>query len=157
MFEDWKLGDCKLKWLDDCWLRGELVPSQKSCVPIVHRNSQDWETCFQMPEPRGRWKEYLAPRMPASSALASQKSRECPLTSKAQRANPDRCFYPRQGSYLFWGLILFLFYFVFVNECGLAHAQFQNLTLFGRRPWNSTTEGKKSLRTLNRSKLNDLS
>lgn len=38
MLEDWKLEDCKLKSFDDCWLRGELVPNQQSCVPFTHRD-----------------------------------------------------------------------------------------------------------------------
>lgn len=42
------------------------------------------------------------------------------MTSEAQQANPDPCFYPREGSNLFWVLILFLFNFVFVNEYDLA-------------------------------------
>lgn len=51
------------------------------------------------------------------------------MTSEAQRVNPDWCFYTRQESNLFWLLILSLFYFVFVNECGLAQLSFQSLSL----------------------------
>lgn len=59
----------------------------------------------------------------------SQNSQECSLTSEAQRVNPDWCFYTRQESNLFWLLILSLFYFVFVNDCGLAQLSFQSLSL----------------------------